>query len=237
MSIAGQRDVHVCYGSQSQKLPLLVVVGSGPTLFGRNWLRYIRLNWKTIRLATLEDGRDQVEILLECYPQVFSQQLGNMRKFQATLRVRREVKPVFCKPRAVPFALKEAIGKELDRLQSEGVLSSSEWASPIVPVPKDDGRIRLCGDYKATVNPVWMLTATHSPEPTTCLPPFLVEKRFSKLDLTHTYFTAGVPGADDYKHSPGTISAPLWSGIGPSHFPENNGHHPPGPTTCSVLYR
>ena len=112
-----------------RNLPLLVVAGNGPTLFGRDWLQHIRLDWRTIGLASLDAGRDRVQMLLERYPRVFNQKLGTMGHFEAALRLSKDAKPVFCKAWSVPFALKEVVGSELDRLDKEGILvkvSSSE---------------------------------------------------------------------------------------------------------------
>ena len=47
---------------------------------------------------------------------------------------------------------------EIDRLEKDDLIKSvpySRWANPIVVVPKLDGTIRNCVDYKRTVNPVF----------------------------------------------------------------------------------
>ena len=53
--------------------------------------------------------------------------------------VKPEARPIFKKPRPVPFTIKASIDKELDELEANGVISKvfhSDWAAPIVPVPK-----------------------------------------------------------------------------------------------------
>ena len=66
--------------------------------------------------------------------------------------------PKFCRARNVPYAVKHYFEKELVRLQEEGIISPieySSWASGVVPVAKRDTKdVRLCGDYKVTINPV-----------------------------------------------------------------------------------
>ena len=57
----------------------------------------------------------------------------------------------------MPYAMKRKMKAELERLQKEGTIEPvqlSEWAAPIVPIMKHDESIRICGDYKATINQV-----------------------------------------------------------------------------------
>ncbi len=124
--------------------------GRGPLLLGRNWLKTIKLNWGTIKKVT--NDLDQV---LHNHNEVFKDELGTMKDTNAKLYVKPNCNPKFCKPRSVPHALKEGIEQELTRLENLGVLEKvrySEWAAPIVPVVKPDKSIRICGDYKVTVN-------------------------------------------------------------------------------------
>ena len=63
--------------------------------------------------------------------------------------------PRFCRNRPVPFALREKVEKLLKTQVEQGELrpvDRSEWATPIVIVPKNDGGIRICGDFKVTIN-------------------------------------------------------------------------------------
>ena len=73
----------------------------------------------------------------------------------------------------------------------------SEWAAPIVPILKGDGSIRLCGDYKVTVNPVLNVDTYPLPRIEDLFAALSGCKVFSKLDLKHAYLQ--VPLDEDSK--------------------------------------
>ena len=59
--------------------------------------------------------------------------------------------------------------------------------SPIVAVPKSDGNIRLCGDYKVTVNPVLDIDQYPLPCPEDLMSSLTGGLKFLKLDLSSAY--------------------------------------------------
>ena len=98
--------------------------------------------------------------------------------------------PKFMKSRPIPFALKELVVEEIERLEGEGILkpvSFSHWASPIVIATRPDGRIRMRGYFKSTINPI--LENEEYPMPTAedLFNEMQGGKRFSKIDLSRAY--------------------------------------------------
>ena len=63
----------------------------------------------------------------------------------------------------------------------------SEWATPTVPVVKPDGSVRVCGDYKLTVNTVSKLDAYPIPKLDDLYTKLAGGKTFTELDLSHAY--------------------------------------------------
>ena len=63
----------------------------------------------------------------------------------------------------------------------------SDWATPIVPVLKPDGTVRICGDYKVMINPVLEVLEYPMPTAEELLPHLNDGERFTKLDLSPAY--------------------------------------------------
>ena len=128
--------------------------------------------------------------MLKRYDEVFQDELGTMKTIKAKLKLKENATPKFHRPRTVPFALKEAVEQELNRLEKKGILKRvdhSDWAAPIVPVPKKDGKVRVCGDYKVTVNQCLDVDQYPLPRPDDLFATLANGKTYSKLDLSQAY--------------------------------------------------
>lgn len=80
--------------------------------------------------------------------------------------------------------------KELDRLEKAGIVSKidrSDWAAPSVVVPKSDRSLRICGNYKVTINQNLEEETYLLPNTEDLFTKLAGGTLFSKLDLAHAY--------------------------------------------------
>ncbi len=105
----------------------------------------------------------------------------------------------------MPYALKEAVERDLERLEGLGIIEKvnfSDWATPVVPVPKANGSVRLCGDYKVTINPVLQVDQYPMPTAEDLFATLAGGTVFSKLDLSNAYQQVGLhPDSGDGKYA------------------------------------
>ena len=169
----------------------ILTEGEGPSLFGRDCLKHIHLDWKKIGAITAgHSTAHRAEQLREQYSDIFKNDLGTIHPAKASLSIIQNARPKFCKARTFPYSTRDAVEKELDRLEKEGNIVKimySEWATPIVVVPNTDNKHRICGDFKITLNPVLNVDQYTLPKPQDLFATLAGSKKFTKLNLAQAY--------------------------------------------------
>ncbi len=94
-------------------------------------------------------NESELQGLLGTYDDVFSDSPGSTDRVKMTIETG-DSEPIRQTPYSVPLGIREKVKKELESLEEQGVIERcrSNWASPLVPVRKPDGNIRLCIDYR-----------------------------------------------------------------------------------------
>lgn len=131
-----------------------------------------------------------LESVIHKYFSVFRPTLGYYKHKTFDLILKENARPIFCKPRVLPFSLKDSVSKELDRLIAAILLvpvEASDWGTPIVPVVKADGAIRLRGDYKVTLNNFLEVDRYPIPRVNDLMNVFRGATLFCTLDLCQAY--------------------------------------------------
>ena len=80
---------------------------------------------------------------------------------------------------------------ELDLLEQEGILEKTQFseraAAPVVAIPKHDGCLQLCGDYKVTINPSLDVDHYPLPKPDDIFATLAGGQLYTTLDVVHAY--------------------------------------------------
>ncbi|KAL5491807.1 hypothetical protein EMCRGX_G017171 [Ephydatia muelleri] len=190
LHVLGKVGVNVSFQGKTAKLDLIVVSNEGPTLLGRDWLAALGMDINSNIHNVHSIHSSSLQTILDKHSPLFSEDLGKLKGVTVKLFIDRSVKPAFFKHRPVPFALRQRIEAELDRLEKEGIIEAvrfSDWAAPIILVVKRDGSVRICGDFKLTVNRATTLESYPLPRVDELLASLGKSKVFSKLDLSNAY--------------------------------------------------
>ena len=178
----------VTINGQQAGAELYVVDCAGPALLGRTWLQQFRLNWT--ELAAIRNVKSSLQELQREFAAVFNDEQGLFKGAKAKLTLKSDATPKFVQARSVPMALKPKVEAEIRRMEAAGILTPvewSEWATPVVPVLKPNGQVRLCGDFKVTVNPQLHIDQHPLPLIEEIFASLSGGQEFTKLDLKAAY--------------------------------------------------
>lgn len=185
--------LNMYYEQKCYKLKTYVIQNGGPPLIGRNGLKM--LNFGICKLDKINnivqvDSSARLKKLLQNYKEIFDGSLGTFNKFMVSLKLKEMAQPRFIKARPIPIALKPKIENEIDRLVKNNVLipvEFSHWATPIVPILKKNGGLRICGDFKITLNPQLEVQQYPLPRVEYLFSQLEGGQKFSKIDLSEAY--------------------------------------------------
>ena len=177
--------------------------------------------------------------LCKQFTELFQPDLGCLKDVELEVKFKSEAKPIFCKPRTVPFALLE----DLNQAYDEGIkkriwvpTTFNEYGTPVVPVRKalqpneKRNKLQVCGDYSVTVNP--QLDTHRQPLP---FPDDLVRKLsggyyFTKIELANAYNQIRLAPESQKRlalsNQPRGSTAntvTIWNQFSPWLFPRNHG--------------
>lgn len=157
-----------------------VIQGGQQALLGKITARELGL----LRVGLPSSFKDDVNQVkpVELFPKI--------RDFQLILPINRHVTPVIQPLRRCPIPLLDQVKSKLDELLAMGIIERvtkpSSWVSPLVPILKDNGELRLCVDMRRANQAIQRL---NHPLPVfeNILPKFNGATIFTTLDIKQAF--------------------------------------------------
>ncbi|XP_015271835.1 PREDICTED: uncharacterized protein K02A2.6-like, partial [Gekko japonicus] len=184
--LAGRDTFMVEFKGKCVELSCLIAEGNRVNLLGLEWFEPLGIALTGVNAVS----ENKWAVLYKEFPDVFGGGLGKYKGPPVSFELDPSVTPIRLKYRKVPIPLKPRIEAELDKLIAQGVLEPvpfSKWETPIVTPVKSDGSIRICADYKCTINRALQQHSYPVPVISHVLASLGGGKVFAKFDLAQAY--------------------------------------------------
>ena len=123
LPVLGTMNIDLRYQKRRAAVTVIVVESDGPNLLGRDGIVALTLKWSSVHQL---QQASTLDVILKKHTNVFSDELGLIIGVQATFNIDPLVKPRFMKARPVPYALRQKVTGELNRLETECVIGINE---------------------------------------------------------------------------------------------------------------
>ena len=102
--------------------------------------------------VNISELENDAEFYVDYIPDEYLDCFGELGTLSRTfhMELKDNVQPIVVPPRKVPFALRDKLEKELDRVETMNVIEkiekSTDWVNAAVVVEKPNGKLRVCLD-------------------------------------------------------------------------------------------
>ena len=126
LKVRGEAWVDVTYQDQKMKGRLIIVdVDAKIPLLGREWLFQLRMDWPHLLGGTLVK-RVEEDKLYKKYENLFKDELGEAKGYEAEIYVKEGTKPKFWNCRKIPYNIRKEVDDLIDEQVKTGELTPVE---------------------------------------------------------------------------------------------------------------
>jgi hypothetical protein len=146
-------------------------------------------SYRTNQVANIQRESNQLQAVLDKYKRIFGEPNQLKPAKVPAMTIETVGDPIYQRAYRTPLTKREAIDTEIDKMLELGIIreSSSPWGSPVLLVPKKDGELRFCVDYRK-VNEITTKNRYPLPFVQDIFDQLGGAKIFSTLDMRSGYF-------------------------------------------------
>lgn len=187
IKVYGEIKCDVAFKNRIARDQLFFVVDNDVNLAGRALMKELNYQWVQVDMV---QGNRSVSKCTEIFDKYHAEENAPILGYECSLQLKENAVPKYFKARSVPYHYKSKIEKELIELERCQIISKVEhagdWSSPIVPVIRPSGSVRICVDFKY-LNSQTCLNTFPLPKLDDILANLGPCKFISKLDLKNAY--------------------------------------------------